>query len=85
MRARYSAVLCAALLLLSLAAACAFALSAKAQITPKVARVVGFPVMFVDTLAGKHIGRHDWVSARLDFACSGLSKALSRLCWRYFG
>ena len=71
MRSRYSAPFCAALLLLSLAAALSFAFSAKAQITPEVARVAGFPVMFVDTLAGKYIGRHNRVSARL--------------CWRDFG
>ena len=71
MRARYSAVLCAALLLLSLAALAMFALSSSQRISPETARATGFPVIFVDTLAGKKIGRNNYVSAR--FELDGIS------------
>ena len=71
MRARYSAVLCAALLLLSLAALAMFALSSSQRISPETARVTGFPVIFVDTFAGKKIGRNNYVSAR--FELDGIS------------
>ena len=59
------------LALFSAAALVMFALSSEAQISPETVRAAGFPVMFVDTLAGKGIGRHDWVSAR--FETDGLS------------
>ena len=59
------------LALFSATALVMFALSSEAQITPETARAAGFPVMFVDTPAGKGIGRYEWVSAR--FETDGLS------------
>lgn len=54
------------LAIFSAAAIAIFALSAQAQITPETVRGAGFPVLFVDTLAGKNIGRNDYVAARLE-------------------
>ena len=59
------------LALFSAAALVMFVLSSEAQITPETARAAGFPLMFVDTPAGKGIGRNEWVSAR--FETDGLS------------
>ena len=53
------------LAIFSAAAIAMFALSAQAQITPETVRAAGFPVLFVDTLAGKNIGRNDYVAARV--------------------
>ena len=54
------------LALFSTAVLVMFVLSSEAQITPETARAAGFPVLFVDTLAGKGIGRYDYVAARLE-------------------
>ena len=59
MRARYSAVLCAALLLLSLAAALSFAFSASRRITVADCERLGFPVLLVETSSLGGIKRKD--------------------------
>ena len=59
MRVRYSAVLCAALLLLSLAAALSFAFSASRRITVADCERIGFPVLLVETSSLGGIKRKD--------------------------
>lgn len=54
------------LLILSAAAATMFFSSSKSQITPEQCAQTGFPVMFIDTMAGKKIGRHSYTAARYE-------------------